>query len=80
MPNNSPTQSTASRFLSLDDLIILTGKKAASAQRRALSLMHIPFMLRPDGRPVVVVDAIRPEGTTFTGYNKPAIEPNWEAL
>lgn len=69
--NNQPE--SVSRFLSAQELMQLTGKKAASAQRRALDLMRVPFITRPDGKPVV-------SAGTFIGGSKKQATPNWGAV
>jgi hypothetical protein len=43
-----------SLFLSDDDLEVLTRRKRASAQRRALQAMGIAFVPDPEGRPRVL--------------------------
>jgi hypothetical protein len=37
-----------------EDIERLTGKKRPSAQRRALDKMGVAYLVRPDGRPVVL--------------------------
>lgn len=44
--------------VSKDDLAIITGKKLAGAQCRALLLMNIPYTMRPDGTPCVLRKAV----------------------
>jgi hypothetical protein len=40
-------------FLTPAELVDLTGKVRRSAQVRALAMMKIPFVVRPDGQPRV---------------------------
>ncbi len=65
--------STYSRFLSKQELIDLTGKRAASAQRRALDFMKLPYIRRPDGTPVVTSGIFESRGNRKNS-------PNWESL
>lgn len=40
-------------FLTADELIDLTGRKRCDAQRKALNIMGVDFLIRPDASLVV---------------------------
>ncbi|WP_186053548.1 DUF4224 domain-containing protein [Burkholderia gladioli] len=60
----------ADLFLSLNDIVVLTGRKVKSKQVEALRRMGVPFFVNACGRPVVARSAI--EG----GATK-ALSPGW---
>ncbi len=43
-------------LLTTEELRHLTGKKQGAAQIRALRAMGVPYLVRPDGKPVVRSD------------------------
>ena len=59
---------------SQDQIEQITGKTRPAAQRRALDRMGIRYFVRPDGRPVVVADALRDE------VEPARTEPDWSVL
>ena len=48
----------SNRFLTSDDIILLTGRKWPSKQIDTLRSMNIPFFVNALGKPVVAVAAI----------------------
>jgi hypothetical protein len=63
----------AATFLSIDELIVLTGRKVKSKQVESLRRMGLPFFVNASGRPVVPRTAV--EGKSeFRGV--PEWKPN----
>lgn len=69
-------------FLTSEELVELTGRRRSSAQKNALRMMGVDFLIRPDGtlvvsrRNVEELLGARPEKVK----KKPPIEPNWYAM
>lgn len=69
-------------FLTADELVGLTGRLRSSAQKKALHMMGVDFLIRPDGslvvsrRHVEELLGARPEKVK----KKPPNEPNWAAM
>ncbi|BBU69278.1 DUF4224 domain-containing protein [Fluviibacter phosphoraccumulans] len=69
-------------FLTSDELVELTGRRRSGAQKSALSMMGVNFLIRPDGtlvvsrRNVEELLGVRPEKVK----KKPPNEPNWDAM
>lgn len=67
--------------LNADELAEVTGKVRASAQVRVLRALHIPVLVRPDGKPLVsrgTYDQIM--GISERISNSRKYKPNLEAL
>lgn len=58
------------RPLSVEELVELTGKKRHSSQASALTMMKVPYRVRPDGS-VVVIDTDLP--LTVCGDNNQSV-------
>lgn len=69
-------------FLTVDEIISLTGKKRRPAQVRALRFMGIEHKTRPDGSLIIsrrhVVKLLDPD--SVKRRIKRRIEPNWSAI
>lgn len=69
-------------FLTVDQLVELTGRRRSTAQKNALQMMGVDFLIRPDGslvvsrRNVEELLGAQPEKVN----KKPPIEPNWDAI
>jgi hypothetical protein len=69
-------------FLIAEELVALTGFRRSGAQKRALHMMGIDFLIRPDGtlvvsrRHVEELLGARPEKPK----KEPPNEPNWAAI
>lgn len=68
------------RFLTCDELALITGKVKYSAQRHELALMGIPFRLNSKGAPVVHVDDVRPGRADIDKQPKGGFVPCWDAI
>ncbi|MGV0954258.1 MAG: DUF4224 domain-containing protein [Fluviibacter sp.] len=69
-------------FLTAEELVALTGFRRSGAQKRALYMMGVDFLIRPDAslvvsrRHVEELLGARPE----KAKTKPPTEPNWAAI
>lgn len=63
-------------WLSQEEIADLTSRVKPAAQRRALDRMGIGYRVRPDGRPLVLVEQIQPDARRRPVGG----EPNWDAL
>lgn len=69
-------------FLTSDELVELTGLRRSSAQKKALHMMGVDFLIRPDGSLVVS----RRHVEELLGARqekvkkKPPNEPNWAGI
>lgn len=62
-------------FLSIEELVELTGRKVKAKQIEALRLMGLPFFVNALGRPVVARAAI--EGRA-NWVNERTVRPAWQ--
>lgn len=68
-------------FFSDEEIVELTGKKRYSSQRKALNVMGISHVVRPDGSIAVMrahVEKIF--GAQLSERKKKPVEPNWSAV
>lgn len=69
-------------FLTSDELVELTGRRRSSAQKNALRMMGVDFLIRPDGtlvvsrRNVEELLGVRQGGVKMVKVT----EPNWDAM
>ena len=61
---------TPSLCLSQDELVELTGRTRTKAQIRALVLMGVKHLIRPDGTPVVLRDSLLQDPSTSSSLNR----------
>ncbi|WP_037588070.1 DUF4224 domain-containing protein [Stenoxybacter acetivorans] len=68
-----------SEFLSREDVVILTGRKRATAQITALRSMGVPYLVNAAGNPVVPVAVItgifrQPEKISHSGWQSAKVQ------
>lgn len=67
-------------FLSIDEVVELTGKRRHSLQAEILRTMGIEHKVRADGRVLVLRKYLEQEfGVKSSKKKEPVFEPNWEA-
>lgn len=64
-------------FLTIANLVVLTGKVRYTAQARALARMGIDHRIRPDGFPLVLEKVLTPD---LAKGKLSVSEPDWSAL
>ncbi len=61
------------------EIIEVTGRRRNRAQAAVLALMRIPFVVRPDGRPIVTRLAFE-RVVGHDSRRRPTAEPKFESL
>jgi hypothetical protein len=62
-------------FLSVDEVVRLTGKLRYSAQRRALNRLGIRYTTAATGEPLVRIEALDPSGSKARNKG-----PHWDKI